>query len=197
MKRWLAAIAILIVAAGIALYLSRSTHELRPVEKVESQKVPPGPSALEASPQSRPTTQSLPPFAASDTSTAPVSFVASGPAVTITAAAPEELLSTNAPKLAPATVLENMRTAIRDYGSMFGGNPVGNNAEITRALNGDNPKQAKFLRPDSGLRINGKGELIDPWGTPLFFHQISGSETEIRSAGPDKVMWTSDDLIIK
>jgi hypothetical protein len=123
--------------------------------------------------------------------------VAPSPSVTSTAAVPEELLSPETPKLPPATVLENMRTAIRDYGSMFGGNPVGNNAEITRALNGDNPKQAKFLHADSGLRINGKSELIDPWGTPLFFHQLSGSETEIRSAGPDKVMWTADDLIIK
>jgi hypothetical protein len=55
----------------------------------------------------------------------------------------------------------------------------------------------KFIRPDSGLRINEKGELVDAWGTPFFFHQLSGSEMEIRSAGPDKVMWTDDDLVTK
>jgi len=197
MKRWLVAIALLIVAAGIALYLARSTHEVSPVEKVESQKGLPAPSSHDASPQSQQTTQSLPAIVLSDTSSAPVSAPTLAAAANSTSATPEQLLSPEAPKLPPATVLENMRSAIRDYGSMFGGNPVGNNAEITRALNGDNPKQAKFIHPDSGLRINGKGELIDPWGTPLFFHQLSGSETEIRSAGPDKVMWTTDDLIMK
>jgi hypothetical protein len=97
----------------------------------------------------------------------------------------------------PETVLENTRTAIRNYGSMFGGNPVGTNPEITAALNGDNPREVKFLDPNNGMRINSRGELVDPWGTPLFFHQLSGAETEIRSAGPDKQMWTPDDLIIK
>jgi hypothetical protein len=97
----------------------------------------------------------------------------------------------------PETVLENTRTAVRNYGSMFGGNPVGTNPEITAALNGDNPREVKFLDPNNGMRINSRGELVDPWGTPLFFHQLSGAETEIRSAGPDKQMWTPDDLIIK
>lgn len=90
-----------------------------------------------------------------------------------------------------------MRSAIRLYGTMFGGNPVGTNPEITGALNGQNPRQVNFLKPDSGLRINDQGELIDSWGTPFFFHQLSGSEMEIRSAGPDKKMWNLDDLVTK
>jgi hypothetical protein len=94
-------------------------------------------------------------------------------------------------------VLENMRVAIRNYGSTFGGNPVGTNPEITQALAGGNSKQIQFLNADSGLRINSNGELVDPWGTPFFFHQLSGSETEIHSAGPDRKLWTSDDLVIK
>lgn len=97
----------------------------------------------------------------------------------------------------PATVLSNMRIAIRSYGSRFGGNPVGTNPEITRALQGDNPKQVKFLRRESGLRINARGELVDYWGSPFFFHQLSGTEMEIRSAGPDRVMWTVDDLVTR
>ncbi len=97
----------------------------------------------------------------------------------------------------PATVLGNMRIAIKQYGSRFGGNPVGTNEEITRALNGENPKQVKFISEDSGLRINGRGELVDYWGTPFFFHQLSGTEMEIHSAGPDKIMWTADDLVTK
>ena len=94
-------------------------------------------------------------------------------------------------------VLENMRRAVRNYGSRFGGNPVGTNPEITRALAGDNPRQVNFLNPDDGLRVNGNGELVDPWGTPYFFHQLSGTEMEIHSAGPDRILWTADDLVIK
>ncbi len=94
-------------------------------------------------------------------------------------------------------VLENMRRVIRNYGSRFGGNPVGSNPEITRALAGDNPGQVNFINPDDGLRVNAKGELVDPWGTPFFFHQLSGTDMEIHSAGPDKRMWTDDDLVIQ
>ena len=101
------------------------------------------------------------------------------------------------PAMEPATVLSNMRIAIRQYGSRFGGNPVGTNEEITRALNGDNPKQVKFISEESGLRINVRGELVDYWGTPFFFHQLSGTEMEIHSAGPDRLMWTADDLVTK
>lgn len=36
-----------------------------------------------------------------------------------------------APGLSPAIMLENMRRVFRQYGSRFGGNPVGTNREIT------------------------------------------------------------------
>lgn len=96
---------------------------------------------------------------------------------------------------APATVLENARRAIRQYGDRFGGNPVGNNAEITAALAGDNPKHLNFIQPEAGLHLNANGELVDPWGTPLFFHQLSAHDMEIHSAGPDLKLWTYDDLV--
>lgn len=102
-----------------------------------------------------------------------------------------------APGLTPVVLLENMRSTIQQYSARFGGNPVGNNQEITAALNGDNPTQVVFLNPEDGLRINDRGELIDNWGTPFFFHQLSRTEMEIHSAGPDRRMWTRDDLVIK
>ena len=95
----------------------------------------------------------------------------------------------------PRIVLGNVRNAIANYGQRFGGNPVGSNAEITRALGGENPQQVNFINPDAGMRLNANGELIDAWGTPFFFHQLSGTEMEIHSAGPDKIMWTDDDLV--
>jgi hypothetical protein len=117
----------------------------------------------------------------------------SPPAASPTAPVPDTAESTTLP---PATILETMRTRIRQYGDAFGENPVGTNPEITSALQGDNPKHINFLQQD-GNRVNARGELVDAWGTPYFFHQISGHEMEIRSAGPDKVMYTGDDLVIK
>jgi hypothetical protein len=100
-------------------------------------------------------------------------------------------------KLPPETVLQNVRRAVHQYGQMFGGDPVGTNPEITAALQGNNPKKINFLAGQDGMRVNDKGELVDVWGTPYFFHQISGSEMEIHSAGPDRQMWTSDDLVTR
>jgi hypothetical protein len=97
----------------------------------------------------------------------------------------------------PSIALENMARAVRQFGAMFGGNPVGTNPEITSQLNGNNPKHINFINAGSGMRINENGELIDSWGTPYFFHQISGTDMEIHSAGPDKIMWTADDLVTR
>jgi hypothetical protein len=108
------------------------------------------------------------------------------------AGAPTPLEFTN---VEPSIVLENMARAVRQYGTMFGGNPVGTNPEITSQLNGNNPKHINFINPEAGMRINEKGELVDAWGTPYFFHQLSGTDMEIHSAGPDRIMWTSDDLV--
>lgn len=107
---------------------------------------------------------------------------------------PHEPEFTNFP---PVIVLEKVAHAIHDYASMFGGNPVGTNPEITAALKGNNPRQSNFINAEAGLRVNAGGELVDAWGTPYFFHQLSGREMEIRSAGPDRILWTADDLIAK
>jgi hypothetical protein len=99
--------------------------------------------------------------------------------------------------LPAATVLANVRHAVRQFGQMFGGDPVGTNPEITRQLLGDNPRHINFIDPSAGMRVDANGELVDVWGTPYFFHQLSGSDMEIHSAGPDRIMWTADDLIVK
>ena len=92
-------------------------------------------------------------------------------------------------------VFDNIQFALRDYRTALGGNPVGTNAEITGSLLGNNLKQVKIPLPD-GATVNGTGEMCDPWGTPLFFHQQSGTKMEIRSAGPDRVMHTPDDVMM-
>ncbi|HZM05314.1 MAG TPA: hypothetical protein VFC44_20140, partial [Candidatus Saccharimonadales bacterium] len=105
--------------------------------------------------------------------------------------------TTPPPNVPPDAALRSVERSVRQFGKMFGGNPVGTNPEITSQLNGNNPKHINFIDAQAGLRINQNGELIDSWGTPYFFHQLSGSEMEIHSAGPDKIMWTADDLVIK
>jgi hypothetical protein len=103
----------------------------------------------------------------------------------------------DAQNLPPLTVLDKARVVIKSYHSAFGENPVGTNPEITAALMGQNPKQVNFITPESGLRVNGNGELVDAYGTPFFFHQLSAHEMEIRSAGDDRKMWTLDDKVTK
>ncbi len=92
--------------------------------------------------------------------------------------------------------LDKVNLMFRDYRTLMGENPVGTNAEIMKAIMGGNPKGA-VLGPPDGMSVNGSGELVDHWGTPFFFHQLSGTHMEVRSAGPDGVMWTSDDVILK
>ena len=91
--------------------------------------------------------------------------------------------------------LQKVRSMINSYHTLFGQNPVGTNAEIMKALMGSNSHQA-MLGPPPGQTLNAQGELLDPWGTPYFFHQLSGNDMEIHSAGPDRKMWTSDDLVM-
>lgn len=82
---------------------------------------------------------------------------------------------------------------LRDYRAAIGQNPVGNNSEITKALLGANPRRAQFISPVA--KLNNERELVDGRNHPFFFHQISGAQMEVRSAGPDGVMWTSDDEV--
>lgn len=75
------------------------------------------------------------------------------------------------------------------------GNPVGSNAEITASLTGEN-RLRHALIPRRHPAINAEGELCDRWGTPYFFHQLSGTEMEIRSAGPDRRHYNEDDVVL-
>lgn len=74
------------------------------------------------------------------------------------------------------------------------GNPVGLNAEITASLTGQNRLRLDLIPADHPA-INEAGELCDRWGSPFVFHQISGDNMELRSAGPDRVAYTEDDVV--
>jgi len=71
--------------------------------------------------------------------------------------------------------------------------PLGANEELAAALLGKNRAQLSFLSSESSA-LNAEGQLVDRWGTPLFFHARDRQRIDIRSAGPDGVMWTEDDV---
>lgn len=71
--------------------------------------------------------------------------------------------------------------------------PLGANEDIADALRGKNKAHLRFL-PDDSPVFDKQGRIIDRWGTPLYFHAESHDRLDIRSAGPDKQMWTADDL---
>ena len=201
MRRWILGLALLCAGAGLVIYFA---------SKPSPALVSPKPtSAVTKASSPAPARQQLPVTESSETgSTSAPAGTAPGPDIASqtpagqqtpgnqTAIEAGENTSPNT-TFPPATLVENVRLTIRAYGLRFGGNPVGSNAEITQALNGSNPKQVVFIQAEQGLRMNGQGELIDSWGTPFFFHQLSSTQTEVRSAGPDKKMYTRDDLVVK
>lgn len=72
--------------------------------------------------------------------------------------------------------------------------PAGSNQELVQALTGRNPHGIRFLDPRAPF-LNQAGEIADRWQTPLFFHFENARDPAIRSAGPDRKMWTADDVV--
>jgi hypothetical protein len=70
--------------------------------------------------------------------------------------------------------------------------PLGTNDEITRALT-DRDALGDAAIPASHPAIVA-GQLLDRWGSPWFFHQQSAGVIDVRSAGPDRKLFTVDDL---
>ena len=82
---------------------------------------------------------------------------------------------------------------IQQYKEFVGSYPAGNNIAIAKALLGQTEKKVLILavrRAD----LNDKGEILDPWGTPLQFY-FSYNEVMIRSAGPNKIFEDSSVLL--
>ncbi|MDP4624059.1 MAG: hypothetical protein NWT08_02860 [Akkermansiaceae bacterium] len=99
----------------------------------------------------------------------------------------------NSPETTVQDDLSTLDFLLSQYRKFSGGNPVGANDEITAALLGRNSKGVAFINSD-GAPLDSEGQLLDRWGTPYFFHAISGEQMEIISAGPDLRHYTSDDI---
>ena len=73
--------------------------------------------------------------------------------------------------------------------------PIGGNADLSAALRGENPNREIYVRPDHPV-FSAEGLLADRWGSPLVVHPEAWKQLELRSAGPDKVPFTEDDLVL-
>lgn len=80
------------------------------------------------------------------------------------------------------------------YRREFGSFPAGNeNAHFLNALAGTNPA-GLVIFPHNHPRVSNDGELLDSWGKPFHFHPVSRDHLEVRSGGPDGILFTADDL---
>jgi len=94
--------------------------------------------------------------------------------------------------------VENLFAALQKYKERGGSYPTGSNADIAKALQGQNPKNIIVII-GAKMPMNEKGEFIDPWGTPLRIY-FSDTGVLIRSAGPnrsfdDSTVMNADDII--
>ena len=104
----------------------------------------------------------------------------------------DELNSTERTGMQDLSVVMNLFT---HYRKRFRGFPVGeDNATFVNALTGQNPGRLALLNRDHPA-IDAKGQLLDRWGEPFFFHLLGRDELEIRSAGADRRLYTADDLV--
>lgn len=93
----------------------------------------------------------------------------------------------------PLDDLQILDAILGFYRLVYRSNPVGENLEVLAALTGKNPHKIVVF-PSDHPSFNASGELLDRWGTPYFFHALSGTRLDILSPGPDKKRNTRDDI---
>jgi hypothetical protein len=92
---------------------------------------------------------------------------------------------------------DSLIQGLQQYKEFFKRYPSGTTAEISKALSGQAEEKVVILATKSSSK-NDKGEIVDPWGTPIQFF-FSHNAVMIRSAGPnrsyeDSRSPTADDL---
>lgn len=78
------------------------------------------------------------------------------------------------PEASPEQAMERFGEVLSFYRMAFAENPVAaDNQSVMASLMGENPKGLVFF-PDDHPGLNSERELVDPWGTPYYFHALSG-----------------------
>ena len=89
----------------------------------------------------------------------------------------------------PVLLLDLFEVYRREFGTFPAGE---DNPQMMHALMGANPDKLPIF-PLKHPRLSPQGALLDAWGNPFHFHSISQDLLEIRSAGADGEIYTSDD----
>jgi hypothetical protein len=79
--------------------------------------------------------------------------------------------------------VESLFDGLQKYKEYVGSYPKGGNADVAKALQGQNERKVTVL-VGRKLEVNGKGEYVDPWGNALRIY-FSDTSVLIRSAGPN------------
>jgi hypothetical protein len=103
----------------------------------------------------------------------------------------------NSPQFTPQHDVDVLHTLLRQYLRRLGhreGLPIGNDSDLAKVLRGDNPMKYAALPPNHPA-ISREARLVDRWGNPYFVHPVAENSFEVRSAGPDGRLFTSDDIL--
>ena len=73
--------------------------------------------------------------------------------------------------------------------------PIGGNEDFSAALRGENPNREIFIRAGNPI-FSPHGLLLDRWGSPMIVHPEAWRELSLRSAGPDRIPYNDDDLVL-
>lgn len=97
------------------------------------------------------------------------------------------------PDTSPERELEILQDLISQHHRALGDGSMGDNGDVVSALVGQQGPGTWL--PRSSPRLRG-GQLMDRWGSPYWFHPNAANQMEIRSAGPDRSLFTGDDIIL-
>jgi hypothetical protein len=75
--------------------------------------------------------------------------------------------------------------------------PLGINEDLAKILAGENPFAQPLLKASHPAWSPDRSRLLDPFGTPYHLHALGEGRFELRSAGPDTRLFTSDDEVIQ
>jgi len=92
-----------------------------------------------------------------------------------------------------ATEVDSLFEAFHKFKTIVGKYPTGSNADIAKSIREGNNEKKLMIMAVKDSQLNAKGEIVDPWGTPLKIY-FAQNEVLIRSAGPNRQFEDAKDL---
>lgn len=84
-----------------------------------------------------------------------------------------------------STEVDQLFEAFHKFKTIVGKYPQGSNSDIAKSIREGNNDKHLMIMAVKDSQLNAKGEIVDPWGTPLKIY-FAQNEVLIRSAGPNK-----------